>query len=309
MPIDINEINYDLTELQITIADAVSKHLNKELKNFVENYNLYESTCNAVMNLPIVTKQQTQFRCVINEEILVDERATISGSNYENYISLLDKFVLLEENMKKIETEKMELMKQLDHLKAENEKICIENKKYELMYCEEKMGYNEPVTKNENISIQIVDAVIDENTSKEDTTKKYEEILFEPVIKVKKVDIVEEEEVEEEEEEEVEEEEEEEVEEEKEVEEEEEVEEEKEELEEEEKEEVEEEEELETEEEKEEEEEKDEDEEEVFEIEIKGKKYYTNNEVNGKIYSIDSSGDPDEEIGYFKNSKPIFQKK
>ena len=57
------------------------------------------------------------------------------------------------------------------------------------------------------------------------------------------------------------------------------------------------------------EEQAEEEEEEVFEIEIKGKKYFTNNETNGIIYSVDENGDPDEEIGHFLNSKPVFLKK
>ena len=55
-----------------------------------------------------------------------------------------------------------------------------------------------------------------------------------------------------------------------------------------------------------EEEEEEEEESEVFEITISGKKYYTNNNVNGKIYSIDKDEEVGDEIGVFVNSKPKF---
>jgi len=50
-------------------------------------------------------------------------------------------------------------------------------------------------------------------------------------------------------------------------------------------------------------------EEEVFEIEIKGKSYYTTNETNGTIYNIDENEEIGEEIGKFENGKPVFYKK
>jgi hypothetical protein len=52
-----------------------------------------------------------------------------------------------------------------------------------------------------------------------------------------------------------------------------------------------------------------EDEEGVFEIEINGTTYFTDNEKNGTIYSVDVNGDPDEEIGRFINGAPIFSNK
>jgi hypothetical protein len=48
------------------------------------------------------------------------------------------------------------------------------------------------------------------------------------------------------------------------------------------------------------------DDEEVFEITIQGKQYYTNNENNGKIYSILPDEDVGPVVGNFKNGKPIF---
>ena len=48
------------------------------------------------------------------------------------------------------------------------------------------------------------------------------------------------------------------------------------------------------------------DEEEVYEIAIKGKKYFTTNEKNGSIYAIDNSGDVGNEIGSFKNGVACF---
>jgi len=53
-------------------------------------------------------------------------------------------------------------------------------------------------------------------------------------------------------------------------------------------------------------EEVEEEDEEVFEITIQGKQYYTNNENNGKIYSILPDEDVGPIVGNFKNGKPIF---
>ena len=47
---------------------------------------------------------------------------------------------------------------------------------------------------------------------------------------------------------------------------------------------------------------------EVFEITIAGKAYYTTNEKNGKIYAIDADEEVGDEIGAFKNGKPVFNK-
>ena len=49
-----------------------------------------------------------------------------------------------------------------------------------------------------------------------------------------------------------------------------------------------------------------EEEEGVFEIEINGVTYFTDDEKNGTIYSVDQNGDPDQEVGTFKNGKPTF---
>ena len=49
-----------------------------------------------------------------------------------------------------------------------------------------------------------------------------------------------------------------------------------------------------------------EEEEEVYEITIKGVKYFTTNEKNGDIYSIDSDGDPDDIVGKYVNGRPRF---
>jgi hypothetical protein len=57
-------------------------------------------------------------------------------------------------------------------------------------------------------------------------------------------------------------------------------------------------------------EDKDEDDgEEVFEIDIFGKTYYTNNATNGDIYSVDENGDPGDEVGKFVNGIATFAKK
>jgi hypothetical protein len=74
----------------------------------------------------------------------------------------------------------------------------------------------------------------------------------------------------------------------------------------------EEEEEIEVEEEEEEEEEEEieveeEEEEEAFEVEIKGKTYYTTDKQNGIIYNMTNDDDIGEELGYFANGKAVFQ--
>ena len=54
-------------------------------------------------------------------------------------------------------------------------------------------------------------------------------------------------------------------------------------------------------------EEEEEDEElEVDEIEIDGKLYFTTDDKNGTLYSVDEDGDIGDEIGYLKNGKPFF---
>jgi len=47
----------------------------------------------------------------------------------------------------------------------------------------------------------------------------------------------------------------------------------------------------------------------VFEIQISKKSYYTNNETNGKIYTILADEDVGPEVGVFQNGKPVFHKK
>ena len=49
-----------------------------------------------------------------------------------------------------------------------------------------------------------------------------------------------------------------------------------------------------------------EDEEEVYEITIRGKKYFTTNEKTGTIYSIDKDGDVGDEVGSFNNGVAQF---
>tara|TARA_B100000886_G_C20404634_1_gene484159 strand:+ start:311 stop:1063 length:753 start_codon:yes stop_codon:yes gene_type:complete len=56
-----------------------------------------------------------------------------------------------------------------------------------------------------------------------------------------------------------------------------------------------------------EEEEEEEEEEEVFEVKIKGKKYYTSNEKNGPIYEITEDEDVGDEVGKFVNGKATFK--
>ena len=56
-------------------------------------------------------------------------------------------------------------------------------------------------------------------------------------------------------------------------------------------------------------EESEEEEEEAYEVTIKKKLYYTTNEIDGIIYSIDKDDEIGDEVGHFKNGKPVFNKK
>jgi len=58
-----------------------------------------------------------------------------------------------------------------------------------------------------------------------------------------------------------------------------------------------------------EEEEEEEEEEGVFEIEIDGVSYYTTDEENGTLYSIDVNGDPDVYVGKLENGKAVITDK
>ena len=49
-----------------------------------------------------------------------------------------------------------------------------------------------------------------------------------------------------------------------------------------------------------------EEDEEVFEVEIMGKNYYTNNISTGDIYEIDSAGDPGEQVGHYVHGIATF---
>jgi hypothetical protein len=48
-------------------------------------------------------------------------------------------------------------------------------------------------------------------------------------------------------------------------------------------------------------------EEELFEIQIDGKTYATDNEINGVIYALVDDGDVGDKVGYFKDGKAFFQ--
>ena len=54
--------------------------------------------------------------------------------------------------------------------------------------------------------------------------------------------------------------------------------------------------------------EKEDEDEEVFEIDINGKTYFTNNASNGDIYEMDSAGDPGDEVGKFIKGIATFVK-
>ena len=52
--------------------------------------------------------------------------------------------------------------------------------------------------------------------------------------------------------------------------------------------------------------EEEEEEAEVYEVVIKGKTYYVQNEKDGPIYEADENGDISLEVGVYKNGKPVF---
>ena len=56
-------------------------------------------------------------------------------------------------------------------------------------------------------------------------------------------------------------------------------------------------------------EEEEEEDDEVIEVTIKGKTYYTTDEKNGIIYDLDENGDISVEVGKYSNGKPILKKK
>ena len=53
-------------------------------------------------------------------------------------------------------------------------------------------------------------------------------------------------------------------------------------------------------------EEEEEDAEGVFEIEVDGVSYYTNNDTNGKLYNMDQDGDPGDEVGEITNGEAFL---
>ena len=55
-----------------------------------------------------------------------------------------------------------------------------------------------------------------------------------------------------------------------------------------------------------EEEEEEEEEEGVFEIDVEGVSYYTTNEMNGDLYTIDVNGDPEDMVGKLVNGEAEF---
>jgi len=59
--------------------------------------------------------------------------------------------------------------------------------------------------------------------------------------------------------------------------------------------------------EEEEEEEEDEEEDGVFEIEIDGVSYYTTDENNGSLYTVDDNGEPGEIVGKLVEGEPVFE--
>ena len=52
----------------------------------------------------------------------------------------------------------------------------------------------------------------------------------------------------------------------------------------------------------------DEEEEGVFEIEVDGVSYYTTDEMNGELYTIDVNGDPENAVGKLVNGEAVFNK-
>ena len=50
------------------------------------------------------------------------------------------------------------------------------------------------------------------------------------------------------------------------------------------------------------------DEEGVFEIEVEGVSYYTTDETNGDLYTIDVNGDPEDVVGKLIDGEAVFNK-
>ncbi len=276
----ILNINYSFDNMKNEIDCIIQKHLNYALEKYSNDYKIYEENYKYFMNAPM-NNNNTRFVVSID-----CNKETIENSQ-QNVIEEKDKTIAkMINDIKTLESINNELKHRINELE-ENQKRKVET--------EEKIKL-------------VIEEVNRPNETKEEP-KKYEEIIKPETKQEEKQLEVEEEEEEEEQEVEEEEEVDEEEEEEQEVEEEDEeeegdVEEEEEEQDEEQEEEVE----VETEEEEQEEGDVEEEEEGgVFLIEIQGKEYYTDDEVNGTIYSVDKNGDPDEEVGVFKNKKPVFK--
>uniref|UniRef100_A0A6C0ERG4 Uncharacterized protein n=1 Tax=viral metagenome TaxID=1070528 RepID=A0A6C0ERG4_9ZZZZ len=330
----LNHTKYNTEPILKEINSVIIKGLNNILSEFTENYNIYQETHTAIMNLPYVknaiygNKTQNCISLVSDSES--DSESDITGGEITMFDSIKNMTSeLVEEAVNNKFIEKNNIIKEL-LLEIEKLKVEIENLKYnpsEVFIKEEK-------EEKENIKLII--------QQKESELCSMEYIVNDDVSKQEGVDGDEhgedsdEDEEEEEEEEEDEEEEEAEEEEEEELEEEEEEEEEVDEEEEEEEEEkplstnndvnieveVETENEKETEDEEEEEDHDNDDaddsvsknkdefeqeiEEEFFEIEIDDITYCTNNEDNGFIFELNEDGEIGKKIGYFKESEPFF---
>jgi hypothetical protein len=267
-PAHTNDIEADLKNL----LDEVNNNLNNGLKKIVNNIskkmNEYDDTFNSLIELPVF-KNYTEKLKLENVKLkseLLEYQQVIKNKNRE-FDALNNIIIKLKDEIVQLKAIKIDNMTE-EHISLKIEEIVSDSS------VEEKLLYT-----------KIVD--IDNTAEEEEVEEEVEK------------------EVEEEAEEEVEEDAEKEVEEEAEEVEEEEVEEEAEEVEEEEEEE-EEAEEVEEEEEEAEEAEEVEEEEEVYEIEINGVLYFTNDKENGEIYKIDADGDPGDIVGNFKNGKAKF---
>ena len=323
-----------LNELNTVIQTGMKKLLG----NYITNYKLYEETHNCIMNLPSV-KREIAKKFEVDEtyddlpeliSISSDEDSEEHNNYFKNYCDTGIKNVIYDTLNKPIEIiindfndnkkESDIMLKLINDLLKEKKEVELFNKQQEETYkkiietCDKeiedlknqinncvKQSLDHDLTfdkqEKENIILHIEensDLELDLESDEEEDVEEDAESEEEEVVEEKE-DIESEEDVEsEEEEEKAESEEEEKVESEEEEKEEEkaESEEEKTELSEDE---------VETEEEKDEEEE-----EELFEIEIDGVTYCTENEDNGFIYVLDKDGNVGETTGYLKNGEPFF---
>ena len=295
-----NEFNTE--ELVSEINNVINKGLRTILKDYINRYDLLETTHQQIMNLPSVLNElkRSPTEKIIETEQEQQELETESVV-YKNVSNNIEQ---LNDRMEKLEKKLSSCIFAIDcmikNFQDLNRTVINQTKQEE---SKEIKSTIVAACENENIKVEFKETEVVENKEEEEQEEEEEEEEEQEEV---------EEEEEEEEEEQEEQEEQEEKEQEVEVEEEEQETEEEEETNEqveEEEEETNEEDEIETEasvKEEQEQEQEEEDDEELFEIDIDGVTYCTNDEENGFIYDLLKDGDVGEKIGYLKEGEPFF---